>query len=90
MAILGSQLLLTNNSKKLKEEMQFRPNQTKLNMVIHDGQIVKLLITQGAFEWISASPKLELLVGYGPDELKTLFSVPKIHSHPGGFQYQLK
>ncbi len=56
--------MLTNNSKKLKEETQFRPNQTKVNMVIHDGQIVKLLITLGACEWISDSPKLELLVGY--------------------------
>ncbi len=57
-------MLLTNHWKKLKEEMQFRPNQTKLNMVILDGHIVKLLITQGAFKWISDSPKLELLVGY--------------------------
>ncbi len=58
-------MLLINTPKKLNEEMPFRLNQRKLKMVTDDGQIVKLLITQGAFEWISDSPKLELLVGYG-------------------------
>ncbi len=39
--------------------MQFRLNQRKLDMVIHDEQIVKLLITQGALERISDSQKEE-------------------------------
>ncbi len=81
--------------EKLKEKMQFMPIQKKMNMVIHDGHIVKLLITQGALEKISDSPKLELVVGYGPSSqnlmsLKRYFRPRKFTLTPGNFNTQLK
>ncbi len=56
--------MLENYPKKLKKEMQLKPNQRNLNMINHDEQILKRLNAQESLEMITDSLKLELLVGF--------------------------